>query len=67
MTQPFCVVVGIGPGIGLAVARRFGAAGYRLALVARRSEAVASFAKELETAGIEARGFVGDASSPCLN
>jgi NAD(P)-dependent dehydrogenase (short-subunit alcohol dehydrogenase family) len=33
-----CVVVGAGPGNGLAVARRFGAAGYRVAMLARDPE-----------------------------
>ena len=36
MTRPVCAVVGVGPGLGLAVARRFGGEGFHVALVARR-------------------------------
>jgi short-subunit dehydrogenase len=61
-TSPLCTVVGAGPGVGMAVARRFGSDGHRLALVARSAGAVSRFASELGTEGIEARGFVGDAS-----
>jgi len=45
----------------MAVARRFGSAGYRLALVARNADAVSRSASELGSAGIEGRGFSGDA------
>jgi NAD(P)-dependent dehydrogenase (short-subunit alcohol dehydrogenase family) len=62
LTKPLCTVVGVGPGVSMAVARRFGLAGHRLALVARNAEAVSKFARELEATGIEAHGFTGDAS-----
>ena len=35
MTKRVCVVAGIGPGNGAAFARRFGAEGYAIALLAR--------------------------------
>ena len=35
MTQPVCVVTGVGPGNGTAFARRFAAEGYRVAMLAR--------------------------------
>lgn len=63
MTQPVCTVVGMGSGVGLAVARRFGTSGCRLALIARHSEAVTRIATLLETEGIEARGFGADAGN----
>jgi NAD(P)-dependent dehydrogenase (short-subunit alcohol dehydrogenase family) len=44
MSQPVCVVTGVGPGTGLAVARRFAAEGYRVAMLARSAEALARFA-----------------------
>jgi NAD(P)-dependent dehydrogenase (short-subunit alcohol dehydrogenase family) len=62
MTKPLCTVVGVGPGVSMAVARRFGSAGHRVSLVARNADAVSRFASELGMAGIEARGFSGDAS-----
>jgi short-subunit dehydrogenase len=62
-TTPLCTVIGTGPGISMAVAKGFGSSGYRLALVARKADSVLKFASELATAGVEARGFAGDASS----
>nr|HMQ55869.1 short-chain dehydrogenase [Anaerolineae bacterium] len=43
MSPKICVVVGAGPGLGLAVARRFGLEGYHLALDAPRAEALAEY------------------------
>ncbi len=47
MAKPLCVVVGIGPKNGAAFARVFAAAGYRLALVSRRTELSQELAREL--------------------
>jgi NADP-dependent 3-hydroxy acid dehydrogenase YdfG len=44
------VVVGVGPGLGAAAARRF-AAGYTVALVARNADYLATVAKEIGDAG----------------
>ena len=49
-----CVVVGAGPCLGQAVARRFAKAGYRLALIARKQQTLEGFIAEMETAGVEA-------------
>ncbi len=46
-----CAVVGVGPGIGLAVARRFAREGFAVALVARRPEALAEYAEAVREAG----------------
>ncbi len=62
MSHEVCAVVGVGPGMGLAVARRFGQGGYRLALVARNAAKLESFVGELKQAGIEAQAFEADAS-----
>uniref|UniRef100_A0A7S0FIN6 Uncharacterized protein n=1 Tax=Pyrodinium bahamense TaxID=73915 RepID=A0A7S0FIN6_9DINO len=45
-----CVVVGVGPGIGEHVARRFAAGGCRVALLARTAEKVARIAKAIPRA-----------------
>jgi NAD(P)-dependent dehydrogenase (short-subunit alcohol dehydrogenase family) len=45
--KPVCAVVGVGPGNGAAIARRFAAAGYRLALLARNTEFTSAMAEEL--------------------
>lgn len=65
VTEPeVAVVVGAGPGIGSAVARRFGRGGYRVALVARRAEALEEQASRLGAEGIEAAAFPADAADP---
>ena len=58
--SPVCVVVGIGPGIGAAYARTFAGAGYRVALLARTTEASAALAASLPGA----RAYACDASDP---
>ncbi|MGZ3416869.1 MAG: SDR family NAD(P)-dependent oxidoreductase [Polyangiales bacterium] len=45
--KPVCVVVGVGPGNGAALARRFHAEGYAIALLARSTDTSAELAKEL--------------------
>jgi len=47
MTKPVAVVVGVGPGLGPAVARRFAAAGFAVAVARRRAEELASLAGEI--------------------
>ena len=41
------VVVGAGPGLGRAIARRFGAAGFEIALVGRTPQTLEAVAAEL--------------------
>src|ERR1700690_1102867 len=48
--RPVCAVVGVGPGNGEAIARRFAADGYAIALMARRTELTAKLAAELPRA-----------------
>jgi NADP-dependent 3-hydroxy acid dehydrogenase YdfG len=54
------VVVGVGPGMGMALARRFGGSGGEVALVARRPEALAAYVEELRDAGVSAHAFPAD-------
>lgn len=60
MRQSTAVIVGAGPGLGLAVARRFGQAGHPVALIARRRSSLDAMVSQLESEGIAARGFVAD-------
>lgn len=62
MSQKVCALVGVGAGLGLAIAQRFGRAGYQLALLARRPEALAEYTKALNDAAIQATGFQVDAA-----
>jgi NAD(P)-dependent dehydrogenase (short-subunit alcohol dehydrogenase family) len=47
MTEPVAVVVGVGPGLGSAVARRFAAAGFKVAVARRRPEELAGLVEEI--------------------
>ncbi|HVJ88858.1 MAG TPA: SDR family NAD(P)-dependent oxidoreductase, partial [Labilithrix sp.] len=58
------IVGGFGPGISNAVAEKFGAEGYSVALVARNAERVAAGAKALAAKGIRAEAFPADLSKP---
>jgi short-subunit dehydrogenase len=60
-TKPVCVVVGAGPGIGRAVAMRFAVAGYAVALIARKKEALQAFVDGIVAAGHSAKAFAADA------
>ena len=46
MTQEIALIVGVGPGLGAALGRRFAKAGAKVALASRRLEPVAEIAKE---------------------
>ncbi len=48
--RPVCVVVGVGPGNGAALARRFAKEGYQVALLARRTEFTLELAAKLDGA-----------------
>ena len=60
-SAPILALVGMGPGMGRALAARWGRAGYRLALVARNAEALEAEAAGLRSQGFEARAFAADA------
>lgn len=58
------VVVGFGPGISTAVAERFGAAGFSVALTARNAERLAEGVQALKAKGVTAAAFPADAGDP---
>ena len=47
MTGPVCVITGVGPGTGSALARRFTRGGYRVAMLARNAERLSTLEREL--------------------
>jgi short-subunit dehydrogenase len=60
------IVGGYGPGISAAVAEKFGAEGFSVALVARNAERLATGVRALEAKGVKAAAFpadLGDASA----
>ncbi len=60
MSDPVCLISGVGPGTGAALARRFASGGYRVAMLARNEERLRSLEAEIECA----RGYVCDVSDP---
>ncbi len=54
------VIIGAGPGLGLSLAKKFGANGFKVALVARNQERLSVMEKELQELHIEARAFAAD-------
>lgn len=61
---PVLVVLGIGPGLGMSVARTFGRRGYRVALVSRSADRHSGYLDELRGVGIEAAAFQADVTVP---
>jgi NAD(P)-dependent dehydrogenase (short-subunit alcohol dehydrogenase family) len=58
--MPVIAVVGAGPGLGLAIARRFGREGFKVALISRTQSKLDALTAELAAGGIEAAGFAGN-------
>ena len=59
-TPPVCAVVGVGPGNGASLARRFAAEGYAVALLARRPDTTTTLAASLPAA----RAYACDVADP---
>lgn len=62
--MPTIAIVGAGPGLGAAVARRFGAEGFAIALISRDQAKLDALATELHAGGVTARGFAADVRDP---
>src|SRR5450631_2778260 len=58
------LLVGAGPGLGLAVARRFAVGGYRVTLVARSTDGLRDLAGTLAGTGAKISTIAADASDP---
>jgi NADP-dependent 3-hydroxy acid dehydrogenase YdfG len=57
---PTLAVIGVGPGLGMSIAHRFGREGYRVAVVSRSGTRHAGYLTSLAGAGIEAASFTAD-------
>lgn len=62
--MPTLVIVGAGPGMGLAIARTFGQQGFQVALIARTPSKLDALVTELAQEGIDAAGFSADVADP---
>lgn len=54
------LLVGIGPGNGISIARRFGREGFEILMVARNEDKLNSYVAELAQAGIKAQAYATD-------
>ncbi|WP_104089310.1 SDR family oxidoreductase [Cryobacterium sp. N19] len=62
--MPVIAIIGAGPGLGAAVARRFGLEGFSIALIARNPSKLDAMAAELTTAGLTASAYAADVRTP---
>lgn len=62
--MPTIAIIGAGPGLGAAVARRFGAEGFSIALIARNQTSLDELAAQLQGEGMVARGYAADVLEP---
>lgn len=60
MSQSVCLISGVGPGTGSALARRFAAGGYHVAMLARDTERLSALEREISGA----KGYPCDVSDP---
>lgn len=60
MKKKLAIVAAVGPGMGLAIAKRFGREGFDLALVGRSLVQGASLVSEIEAVGATARVYAAD-------
>jgi NAD(P)-dependent dehydrogenase (short-subunit alcohol dehydrogenase family) len=63
-TTPVIAIIGAGPGLGAAVARRFGREGFAIALISRTQSKLDDLAGELTATGLTARGYAADVREP---
>jgi short-subunit dehydrogenase len=61
---PHLLIIGAGPGISAATARRLGGEGYAVSLVARSDEPLAVLGAELRADGVDAAWNTADAGDP---
>ncbi|MGW4716667.1 SDR family NAD(P)-dependent oxidoreductase [Nocardia sp. NPDC004260] len=58
--QETAVIVGVGPGLGMSMARRFGREGFRVALISRSDARHAGYLADLAERGVAATAHVAD-------
>ena len=62
--MPVIAIIGAGPGLGAAVARRFGREGFSIALISRNQSKLDAMAAELNAGGLITRGYTADVREP---
>jgi len=61
---PVIAIIGAGPGLGAAVARRFGHEGFSIALISRNQSKLDTMVAELADDGVTASGYAADVLVP---
>ena len=62
--MPVLAIIGAGPGLGAAVARRFGREGFSIALISRDQSKLDAMVADLEASGFTARAYAADVRTP---
>ena len=62
--MPVIAIIGAGPGLGAAVARRFGREGFSIALISRDQSKLDTMAADLTEQGLTVSGFAADVRVP---
>jgi NAD(P)-dependent dehydrogenase (short-subunit alcohol dehydrogenase family) len=62
--KPCTCVIGMGPGLGRALVRKFAQEGHNVAFVGRRLPEIVRHESELRAEGLDVMGVAGDASKP---
>ena len=62
--MPVIAIIGAGPGLGAAVARRFGREGFSIALISRTQSKLDALAADLTATGLTAVGYAADVRVP---
>jgi len=64
MKKKLCIVIGVGPGMGVSLSKRFGKKGFRIAMIARSKDKLKNYSAELARYGIEAISYPCDVGNP---
>ena len=62
--MPVIAIIGAGPGLGAAVARKFGREGFSIALISRNQSKLDTMAAELTASGVTTRVYTADVRMP---
>jgi short-subunit dehydrogenase len=61
---PQALIVGVGPGLGISLARRFGREGFAVTIAGRNQDKLTGFAEQLRGEGITVDTAIADAADP---
>jgi len=62
MSKPLCTIVGMGPGNGFSIARRFAKEGFVIAMISRPGDDLKSLQQKLKDLGYESHDFYAEAA-----